>query len=300
MTLSSDMLALQSRINSALTQHFKELEDKHLHSYHVSSTLIPAMHYGVMNGGKRIRPLLCYASATLFNVPYDDNLDQIAMAIELIHSYSLIHDDLPSMDDDDLRRGQPSCHKKFNEALAILAGDALQAEAFNLLSRLSIDPATKIKLIDCLSDASSALGLVGGQTLDIESTNKSISIDLLQTIHQLKTGKLISASVAMGAIYAQADDQALDKLRIFSEAIGLAFQIQDDILDLEGTTSELGKHTGMDVALNKATYPNIINIDNTKSLLLTLLDQSHSALSYFDHNIELLQSITDYVIYRNH
>jgi geranylgeranyl pyrophosphate synthase len=217
--------------------------------------------------------------------------------------YSLIHDDLPAMDDDDLRRGKPTCHKAFNEALAILAGDGLQTLAFQLLASstpLSVNDNTRIKMITALSIAAGAAGMVAGQAIDLDSVGKKLTISELENMHLHKTGALISASVKLGALAASnATDQQLAALDEYARCIGLAFQVQDDILDIESSTETLGKKQGADAARNKPTYPALLGMDNAKQKLNDLIDQAINALAIFDDTV-LLIALADYIKKRNY
>jgi len=250
-----------------------------------AARLNEAMRYSVLNGGKRLRPLLVYATGLSLNAPLEA-LDSAALAVEFIHCYSLIHDDLPAMDNDDLRRGKPTCHKAFDEATAILAGDALQALAFQTVSVPNpfLKAETQLKMIQLLSYAGGARGMAAGQMLDIEAENKNLSLLELENIHSLKTGALISASIELGAIAAQNPNEALRQLGF---ELGLAFQIQDDILDIESSTAVLGKQQGADQALEKSTYPKIMGLDNAKlefrkhyDVAFELLDRLEMGSSY--------------------
>lgn len=296
------MLEYQARCNNFLESYFKSLlANSNTQASSFSYTkLLEGMHYAVTNGGKRIRPLLVYAATKAANPNINANdIDHTAAAIECIHCYSLVHDDLPVMDDDDLRRGKPTCHKKYDEATAILIGDALQAEAFKIISLLEHSAEVKIKLLNTISSAASANGLVGGQALDLSATDNTISLENLQTIHQLKTGALISASVQAGAILAGANAQTYEALTNFSQAIGLAFQVQDDIIDLESSTSTLGKQQGADEALNKSTYPKLMGMNEAKVFLNSLLKEADECLDLLGDNAEFLRTIALFITQRN-
>lgn len=260
--------------------------------------LFEAMHYSVFNGGKRLRPALCFAAAEAVSAS-DSNTTRVAAAIEMIHAYSLIHDDLPAMDDDDLRRGVPTCHIKFDEATAILAGDALQSLAFKQLSELDLSASTSLQLVSLLSDLAGCNGMVTGQAIDLASTGKQLSAEELTYMHNHKTGALIEASVVMGAIATdQASSDQLQALRQFSRAIGLAFQIQDDILDVESSTEELGKSQGSDSANNKATYTSTLGIEKAKSEAERLYQQSLEALSPFGEQAQSLVMLAKFIVHR--
>jgi len=246
-----------------------------------------AMRYSVQNGGKRVRATLVYASAESVGCCSDDScpnhhaLDTAACAVELIHAYSLIHDDLPAMDNDDLRRGLPTCHIAYDEATAILAGDALQTLAFEILAAVSLPADTRLALITTLAQASGFGGMVAGQVLDMEGENRKPDLRELELIHRHKTGALIRASVRMGALIAKADATQLRHLDHFAQAIGLAFQVIDDILDVEGSTETLGKTAGADQALHKSTYPALLGLDGARQKAAGLHETATTALADF-------------------
>ncbi|KZZ59482.1 geranyl transferase [Oleiphilus sp. HI0125] len=282
-------------IDRALSQFIEDLSGK-------DTELHKAMHYSVVLGGKRVRPLLTITTAKALNCSEESAL-HAACAIELIHAYSLIHDDLPAMDDDALRRGQPTCHIAFNEATAILAGDALQALAFELVSSNASpqDNATKLKLIQTLAKASGAEGMVLGQAIDLDSVGKALSLKQLEVMHHHKTGKLISAAVELGALCAEASEKELAALADFSRALGLAFQVQDDILDVTGNTETIGKTSGADEALNKPTYVSLLGLEGAREKLEGLHKDCLSSLNRLnDRDIDELREIADYVIRRIH
>ncbi|MFT5722383.1 MAG: geranylgeranyl diphosphate synthase type II, partial [Motiliproteus sp.] len=270
-----------------------------------------AMHYGLFNGGKRLRPVLVYASCLALGGELHQ-ADAAAAALECIHSYSLLHDDLPAMDDDALRRGKPTCHIAFDEATAILAGDALQPLAFELLSQpCGLAPATQLQMIRILAQASGDCGMVAGQALDIAAEGRPQTLAQLEQMHRLKTGALIRAAVELGALASgNSDPLSLAALGDYAAAIGLAFQVQDDILDIESDTQILGKTQGADLARNKSTYPALLGLEGAKHKALELHQQALEALRRMPasavhsspplHNTELLGQIADYIIARNH
>lgn len=263
-------------------------------------TLIDAMRYSLLNGGKRIRPVLVYASAKAVGETFTPATDQVACALECIHAYSLIHDDLPAMDDDDLRRGKPTCHIAFNEATAILAGDALQALAFqNLSCAPALDSDTRLQLVQQLAHASGAQGMVGGQAIDLASVNSALTLEQLQHMHNLKTGALIAASVIMGATATgQASPVHLAALKTYADAVGLAFQVQDDILDVTADTATLGKQQGADVALNKPTYVSLLGLEGAQRKAHELHLQALAALKDFGEQADTLRQLSAYIIER--
>ena len=264
-----------------------------------------AMRYSLFNGGKRVRPILVYASGLAvggaLSPAQQASLDTIACALECIHAYSLVHDDLPAMDDDDLRRGKPTCHIAFDEATAILAGDALQTLAFELLSEAPhLDDACKITLLQQLTRASGVRGMVLGQAIDLAAVNHQLDLTQLETMHRHKTGALISASVAMGAIACGADEPRLHALDTYAAAIGLALQVQDDILDVITDTATLGKQQGADIARNKPTYVSLLGLDNARAKARELHQQALAALTEFDQRAEPLRALSAYIIERSH
>jgi geranylgeranyl diphosphate synthase type II len=284
----------QNRVNTALEGLFAapgpELD-----------RLYDAMRYSVMNGGKRVRPLLAYAACeALGGVAEDAN--GAACAVELIHAYSLVHDDLPAMDDDDLRRGQPTTHKAFDEACAILAGDGLQSLAFTALldpTLTSRDAETRLSMVRALAQAAGPAGMVGGQAIDLGSVGLKLDQTALEYMHRHKTGALIEASVRLGALASgRADQNQLDALQIYARAVGLAFQVQDDILDVESDTATLGKRQGADIARDKPTYPALLGLDAAKAYALELRDQALEALSAFDDAAEPLRELARYIVNR--
>jgi geranylgeranyl diphosphate synthase type II len=264
------------------------------------ASLHGAMRYSVFAGGKRLRPVLMLAACETVGGDLNNAL-AAACAMEMIHTYSLIHDDLPAMDDDDFRRGNPTSHKVYGEATAILAGDALLTEAFILLAREQQfpDPAVRLRVIQEIAHASGSHGMVGGQVVDMESEGKSeIGLAMLSYIHTHKTGALIRASVRAGALLGGATDDSLAALTRYGDAIGLAFQIADDILDVEGTTEQLGKDAGSDQARGKATYPALVGLEASKARAQELVQMALEALSSFDQRAEPLRAIASYIVKR--
>jgi geranylgeranyl pyrophosphate synthase len=265
-----------------------------------ASTLYQAMRYSVFNGGKRVRPALCFAAANAISAS-NGNTAKVGAAVEMVHAYSLIHDDLPAMDDDDLRRGVPTCHIQFDEATAILAGDALLSLAFKQLTDIGDLPAaTSLEIIAILSDLAGCNGMVIGQAVDLASTGKQLSADELNFMHSHKTGALIEASVVMGALATNlATDTQIDALKQFARAIGLAFQIQDDILDVESSTEELGKSQGSDSAKGKATYTSILGVEKARSEAERLYQSSIDALSIFSDSADPLRALAKFIVHRS-
>jgi geranylgeranyl pyrophosphate synthase len=267
----------------------------------VPQRLHAAQRYAVLGGGKRLRPLLVYCTGEALLIPIE-SLDAPAAAVELIHSYSLVHDDLPAMDNDDLRRGQPTTHRAFDEATAILAGDALQVLAFSLLAR-DRAPATtleaRLRMIQILADASGTAGMAGGQAIDLAAVGRSLNSLELEAMHRLKTGALIRASVLMAAACSpQLSVAAWDALDGYSQDIGLAFQIQDDILDVEGNTEEIGKTSGADAARAKPTYPSVLGLETAKIRARELKERACKRLALLGESAAVLAWLASFVIER--
>ncbi|WP_449429057.1 polyprenyl synthetase family protein [Rhodanobacter umsongensis] len=255
-----------------------------------------AMRYAVLGGGKRLRPLLVYAAAHALGTD-SVALDAAACAVELIHAYSLVHDDLPAMDDDALRRGQPTCHIVYGEAMAILAGDALQALAFEILAddmARQLDAATVVAMLHALGRACGAEGMAGGQALDLAAVGRKLSLAELEHMHACKTGALIRASVQLGALIAGADADTLDALDRYAHAVGLAFQVRDDILDVEGESAVIGKTAGKDAAAGKPTFPSIIGLEASCERLAELTDIALTAIAPLGNRGVLLQELAHY------
>ena len=259
-----------------------------------------AMRYSVFAGGKRLRPILALASAEAVGGKEEEILP-IACSLELIHTYSLIHDDLPAMDNDDFRRGKPTSHRVFGEAIAILAGDALLTLAFEQLAAVPEDlvpPERKIKVIKEIASASGSRGMVGGQVVDIESEGKKVNLPTVTYIHQAKTGRLITASVRIGGIVAGATPSQLDALSVYGENVGLAFQIIDDILDITGSKEKLGKEVAKDAVRGKATYPGVVGIAEAKKRAFEAAEEAIKALSQFGEAARPLREIAKFIISR--
>ncbi len=286
----------QDRVNAALERLFVAPAPE-------LARLYEAMRYSVMNGGKRVRPLLAYAACEALGAAAEQ-ANGAACALELIHAYSLVHDDLPAMDDDDLRRGQPTTHKAFDEACAILAGDGLQSLAFSTLldpQLNTLDAETRLRMVAGLALAAGPAGMVGGQAIDLGSVGIKLDQTALEFMHRHKTGALIEASVELGALasgHASADD--LQALNLYARAIGLAFQVQDDILDVESDTATLGKRQGADIARDKPTYPALMGLQGAKDYALELRDQALNALKSFDTTADPLRALARYIVERRH
>jgi len=258
-----------------------------------------AMRYSLFAGGKRIRPILCIAAAQAVS-DSPSGVESAACALELIHTYSLIHDDLPALDNDDLRRGRPTCHKVFGEAIAILAGDALLTLAFQVLAQLDCEAGRKIRLIEELAVASGTVdGMIGGQAHDLEGEGKHPTAVLLDAIHRAKTGALLKASLRIGGIYAGADDDQLHALSCYGEHIGLAFQIVDDILDIEQPSAALGKTAGKDAQQKKITFPAVYGLERSREMAEQERIAARLALRCFGERAERLRELADYIVRRS-
>lgn len=270
-----------------------------------NTPLVEAMQYGALLGGKRLRPFLVYATGSMFGVS-QQTLDAPAAAVECIHAYSLMHDDLPAMDDDDLRRGLPTCHIKFGEANAILAGDALQTLAFSILTEApmaDVAAEDRLAMVATLANASGVAGMCGGQALDLAAENEQVSLEGLEQIHRHKTGALICAAVKMGALSAgQRGRDALPLLERYAQCVGLAFQVQDDILDVVGDTATLGKRQGADQQLGKSTYPALLGLEQARTKARDLIDDARQALSLLSAqslDTTALEALANYIIQRD-
>ena len=284
----------KTSVEEVMASHLKE-------RFELAPQLYEAISYSVFAGGKRLRPVLAYAAAQACG-SNRGVADRAACALEFIHTYSLIHDDLPAMDDDDLRRGKPTCHKVFGEDVAILAGDALQALAFQVLSEdSSSGPREQLKMINILGRASGYRGMIGGQAIDLASEGQRRSLEQLEQMHSLKTGALIRASVQLGALNVDGvTDQQLKQLDLYAAQIGLAFQIKDDILDIEADTETLGKPQGADLAKQKATYPALLGLEQAKEKMMSCYQQAIAALESFGDDAEYLRLLAEHFIKRKY
>lgn len=290
--LVSAIQTYQLRVDNQLKQRFSTLED-------TAPQLKAAMIHGALLGGKRIRPFLVYSVGQMFGVELE-KLDACAAAIECIHAYSLIHDDLPAMDDDALRRGQPTVHIAFDEATAILAGDALQTLAFEIVTEAvpGISNEQHIAMVRALAKASGYRGMCGGQAIDLASTDKKIDLKALTQLHNMKTGALISCAVELALIAANAPKDQYQAMMEFAHAVGLAFQVQDDILDIIATTEELGKPQGSDAESNKSTFPQLLGLQGAKDTAAQLIQEALSALAKLPYNSQLIADFARYIIER--
>src|ERR1700680_1095623 len=291
MTLAEYLAHQEDRIYSAL-RHWVPEESAHPESIH------KAMRYSLFAGGKRIRPILCMAAAeAVSDSPV--GIESAACTLELIHTYSLIHDDLPALDNDDLRRGLPTCHKAFGEALAILAGDALQTRAYEVLARLKCPAEARVRIIaEIAHDTGTIDGMIGGQVVDLEAEHTQPTKEMLEYIHRSKTAALITASLVSGGLYAGAKDSQVAKLRAFGLAIGLAFQIVDDVLDVTQTSEQLGKTAGKDTASEKATYPALFGIEASERKADALVNEAFAELDSFGEHAETLKELARFLVER--
>lgn len=299
-TMTSEMTVAElttlcvNRLEILFASHLKDIP---------SLELKTAMEYTLYNGGKRLRPLLIYATGFIFDAKLE-NLDIPAGSVELIHTYSLIHDDLPCMDNADMRRGKETCHKIYGEGLAVLAGDALHTLAMQIMSShpASLNPEVRLQMMKVLSHACGPYGMAAGQALDITVMNdETISVDLLVDIYRLKTGALFAACIELGRLSSRDDDEINQQaLQEFGHAIGLAFQIQDDILDMEATTDILGKTQGLDSKNKKVTYPKLVGLQAAKDKVQSLYQEALEAINYLGHKAQLLRELTGHMLQRNY
>jgi geranylgeranyl diphosphate synthase, type II len=258
-----------------------------------------AMRHSVFAGGKRLRPVLCMEAGRMVDGSLPKGIDELGAALEMLHTYSLIHDDLPALDNDDLRRGRPTCHKVFGEALAILAGDALQTQAYEVLAQLKCSPEARVRIIAEIARATGTVdGMIGGQVVDLEAEHTQPTREMLEYIHRAKTAALITASLVSGGEYAGAKDSEVGHLRAFGMAIGLAFQITDDVLDVTQTSEQLGKTAGKDTASEKVTYPALFGVEESKRKAEKLVNQAFAELESFGDRGETLKELARYLVER--
>ncbi|OEY69315.1 geranyl transferase [Rheinheimera salexigens] len=296
----------ESKVSTKNLALYQQRVERHLQQFlqqypETEPKLLQAMSYSLLMGGKRIRPFLIYSCGTLLGASLED-LDGPAAAIEALHSYSLIHDDLPAMDNDDMRRGKPTCHKAFDEATAILAGDALQTMAFEVLSQhpyQQVDAKNIVAMLQHFSRASGYSGMCGGQAIDIMQTNQPTTVSQLERMHRLKTGALIETTVRLAwHCSPKQDPTELDSLLRFASALGLAFQVQDDILDIESDSQTLGKPQGSDSLANKATYPMLLGLPQAKAKAQQLYQDALNALASLPYNTDELRQFAQYIVDR--
>jgi geranylgeranyl diphosphate synthase, type II len=269
------------------------LETQHPVSIH------KAMRHSVFAGGKRLRPVLCMEAARMIAGSLPEGTEELGAGLEMLHTYSLIHDDLPALDNDDLRRGRPTCHKAFGEAIAILAGDALQTQAYEVLARLKCPAEARVRIIEEIARGTGTVdGMIGGQVVDLEAEHTRPTPEMLEYIHRSKTAALITASLVCGGLYAGAKDSEVKRLRAFGRAIGLAFQIVDDVLDVTQTSEQLGKTAGKDTASEKATYPALFGIDASVRKADELVNDACSELDGFGGRAETLKELARFLVER--
>jgi geranylgeranyl diphosphate synthase, type II len=263
------------------------------------SSIHQAMRHSVFAGGKRLRPILCMESARMVSGVLPDGVDELGAAIEMLHTYSLVHDDLPALDNDDLRRGRPTCHKAFGEATAILAGDALQTQAYEVMARLRCPAEARVRIIEELAHGTGTIdGMIGGQVVDLESEHVRPNLPTLEYIHRAKTGALIVSSLLAGCYYAGANPAEVERVREYGSAAGLAFQIADDILDVTQTSEQLGKTAGKDLAAEKVTYPALFGLAKADEMASQLIRTACSALDGFGERANTLKQIAHYLVER--
>jgi geranylgeranyl diphosphate synthase, type II len=288
----------------SLNKEGAELTDRALEELIPSATTVPASIHGAMRhstfaGGKRLRPSLAYQAAVTIAGALPPGIERLGAAIEMLHTYSLIHDDLPALDNDDLRRGKPTCHVVFGEAIAILAGDALQTRAFEVLASLDAPPAATVQIIRLIANAVGTVdGMIGGQVLDIESEHSKPTAELVDAIHRAKTGALIRVSVVTGGIYAGAAADDVTRLDLFGRKAGLAFQIADDVLDMTQDSAHLGKTAGKDLATEKVTWPAVFGIDHSRRDAARLIDEAFAALAPYGSRADGLKALASYLVER--
>jgi geranylgeranyl diphosphate synthase, type II len=269
------------------------LETQHPQSIH------KAMRHSVFAGGKRLRPVLCMEAGRMIAGTLPRKIEELGAALEMLHTYSLIHDDLPALDNDDLRRGRPTCHKVFGEALAILAGDALQTQAYEVLACLECPAEARVRIIEEIARSTGTLdGMIGGQVVDLEAEHTDPTVEMLEYIHRAKTAALITASLVSGGLYAGAKNGEVKKLRAFGQSIGLAFQIVDDVLDVTQTSEQLGKTAGKDTAAQKVTYPALFGIEESERKADALVSSAFSELKSFGERAERLKELARYLVER--
>lgn len=297
----SNHAALANQWMATTAQRVDKAIEASFQNWDVSALkLKDAMHYAAIGGGKRIRPLLVYATAALSEKPLDDipGIDHCAVAIELFHTYSLVHDDLPCMDNDDLRRGRPTVHKAYDEATALLVGDALQSMAFGLLTNSDLTESQKVGMISSLAASGGLAGMAGGQAIDLENVGKPLTKEALENMHRLKTGALLRTAVKMGGIAIDLNPEQLKSLDQYASALGLAFQVVDDILDATSDSQTLGKTAGKDAAANKPTFVSLMNLDGAREFARKLHLEAIESLAVWGDNAYLLKAIADKVLYR--
>jgi len=289
---------------TATLEQGRERTDAALHRLLPEATQHPvsihqAMRHSVFAGGKRLRPILCMEAGRMVAGSLPRGIEELGAALEMLHTYSLIHDDLPALDNDDLRRGRPTCHKAFGEALAILAGDALQTRAYEVLARLECSSEARVGIIAEIAHATGTVGgMIGGQVVDLEAEHKKPDLATLEYIHQSKTAALITVSAVGGGLYAKATEETVARLRCYAQAVGLAFQIVDDVLDVTQSSEQLGKTAGKDTAAEKATYPALFGVDESLKKADVLVEKALRSLEGFGAKAEILRSLAHFLVER--
>jgi geranylgeranyl diphosphate synthase type II len=288
-----DTLALGQQLTDTALERLLPAAAQHPTSIH------QAMRHSVFAGGKRLRPILCMEAARMIGGSLPAGVEELGAALEMLHTYSLIHDDLPALDNDDLRRGRPTCHKAFGEAIAILAGDALQTQAYEVLARLHCPPQARVRIIEEIARGTGTVdGMIGGQVVDLEAEHRKPDLPTLEYIHRAKTAALITASLVGGALYASADNDALNSIRSFGQSIGLAFQIVDDVLDVTQTSEQLGKTAGKDTAAEKATWPALFGVEQSLNQADELVNAACARLDRFGERAQILKSLAHFLVER--
>jgi geranylgeranyl diphosphate synthase type II len=292
-TMLKEVLAQGQILTDAALERLLPAAAQHPASIH------QAMRHSVFAGGKRIRPILCMEAGRMVATSLPDGIEALGAALEMLHTYSLIHDDLPALDNDDLRRGRPTCHKVFGEAIAILAGDALQTQAYEVLSRLRCPAEARVRIIEEIARGTGTVnGMIGGQVADLEAEHTKPDAAMLEYIHRSKTAALITASVVSGGIYAGASNDEVTKLRCFGQSVGLAFQIVDDVLDVTQTSEQLGKTAGKDKAAEKVTYPALFGIEESLKRADELVNTGVASLEIFGDRAETLEALARFLVER--
>jgi geranylgeranyl diphosphate synthase type II len=297
-------LAILTRMLNQTLEQGQALTDSALERLLPTATQRPtsihqAMRHSVFAGGKRLRPILCMEAGRMVAGSLPSGIEELGAALEMLHTYSLIHDDLPALDNDDLRRGRPTCHKVYGEAVAILAGDALQTQAYEVLSRLRCSAESRVRIIEEIAHGTGTVdGMIGGQVVDLEAEHTKPDLATVEYIHRSKTAALLGASVVSGGLYAGADNAAVSKLRSFGQSIGLAFQIVDDVLDVTQTSEQLGKTAGKDTAAEKATYPALFGVDESLKNASVLVDSALASLDGFGARADVLTDLARFLVER--
>lgn len=288
-----DTLAEGQKLTDAALERLLPAAAQHPTSIH------QAMRHSVFAGGKRLRPILCMEAARMIRGSLPSGVEELGATLEMLHTYSLIHDDLPALDNDDLRRGRPTCHKVFGEAIAILAGDALQTQAYEVLARLHCPPPARVRIIEEIARGTGTInGMIGGQVVDLEAEHHKPDLPTLEYIHRAKTAALITASLVSGALYAGAGEDAVSAIRSFGQSIGLAFQIVDDVLDVTQTSEQLGKTAGKDTAAEKATYPALFGVEQSLNKADELVSTACASLDRFGERAQTLKCLAHFLVER--